>query len=94
MDDLCLLSKYLEQAPLLLLRLEIAAETVGLHVNYKKTEYMLYTQPEDDLYTLAGNKLKQVDNFKYLGSWIQSSEKDMEIRITQAWSALNKMDKV
>ena len=43
---------------------------------------------------LGGNKLKQVDNFKYLGSWIQSSEKDMNIRIGQAWSALNKMMKV
>ena len=67
---------------------------MGLHVNYKKTEYMLYNQPVGDLVTLVGNKLKQVDNFKYLGSWIQSSEKDMNIRIGQAWSALNKMMKV
>ena len=56
--------------------------------------YMLYNQPVGDLVTLGGNKLKQVDNFKYLGSWIQSSEKDMNIRIGQAWSALNKMMKV
>ena len=55
-----------------LLRLKVAAKTVGLHVNYKKTEYMLYNQPVEDLVTLGGNKLKQVDNFKYLGSWIQS----------------------
>ena len=93
-DDLALISDYLEEAQLLLLRLEVAAKTVGLHVNYKKTEYMLYNQPVGDLVTLAGNKLKQVDNFKYLGSWIQSSEKDMNIRIGQAWSALNKMMKV
>ena len=51
---------------------------------------MLYTQPVGDLVTLGGYKLKQVDNFKYLGSWIQSNEKDMNIRIGQAWSALNK----
>ena len=38
--------------------------------------------------------MKQVDNFKYLGSWMQSSEKDMNIRIGQAWGALNKMMKV
>ena len=67
---------------------------MGLHVNYKKTEYMLYNQPVGDLVTLGGNKLKQLDNFKYLGSWIQSSEKDMNIRIGQAWSALNKMMKL
>ena len=90
--DLALISDYLEEAQLLLLRLEVAAKTVGLHVNYKKTEYMLYNQPVGDLVTLEGNKLKQVDNFECLGSWIQSSEKDMNIRIT--WSALNKMIKV
>ena len=67
---------------------------MGLHVNYQKTEYMLYNQPVGDLVTLRGKKLKQVDNFKYLGSWIQSSEKDMNIRIGRAWSALNKMMKV
>jgi len=55
---------------------------------------MLYNQAEGDLVTLEGNKLKQVDNFKYLGSWIQSSEKDMNIRIGQAWSVLKKMMKV
>ena len=32
-DDLALLSDYLEEAQLLLLRLEVASETVGLHVN-------------------------------------------------------------
>ena len=93
-DDLALMSNYLEQAQLLLLRLEVAAEAVGLHVNFKKTEYMLYNLPDGDLVTLDGNKLKQVDDFKYLGAWIQSSEKDMNTRIGQAWSALNKMEKV
>ena len=59
-----------------------------------QTEHRLYNQPEGDLVTLEGNKLKQVYNFKYLGSWMQSSEKDMNIRIGQAWSARNKMMKV
>ena len=49
---------------------------------------MLYNQPESDLLTLEGNELVQVDNFKYLGAWIQSSEKDMSIRIGQSWSPL------
>ena len=55
---------------------------------------MVYNQPDSDLLTIEGNKLKQVENFKYLGAWIQSSEKDMEVRIGQAWGALNKMEKV
>lgn len=93
-DDLALLSNYVEQAQLLLLRLEIAAEAVGLHVNYKKTQYMLYNQADADLVTLEGKNLKQVEDFKYLGSWLQSSKRDMEIRIGQAWHALSKMDKL
>ena len=93
-DDLALMSNTLEQAQLLLLRLEIAAETVGLHVNFKKTEYMLFNQEEGELVTLEGNRLKEVEDFKYLGAMIQSSEKDMNIRIGQAWQALNKMDKI
>ena len=38
--------------------------------------------------------MKLVDNFIYLGSSIQSSQKDMEVRIGQAWNALNKMDRI
>ena len=66
----------LEQAQLLLLRLEIAAEAVGLHVNFKKTEYMQFNQEEGEVVTLDGNRLKEVEDFKYLGALIQSSEKD------------------
>ena len=57
-DDLALISDYLEEAQLLLLRLEVAAKTVGLHGNYKKTEYMLDNLPVGDLVTLGGKKLK------------------------------------
>lgn len=56
-DDVGLLSINLEEAQLLLLRLEVAAKTVGLHFNYKKTEYMLHNQPDGDLVPLEGNKL-------------------------------------
>ena len=32
------------------------------------------------------------DDFEYLGSWINNTERDMKIRIAKAWSALNKVD--
>ena len=70
--------------------MEIAGEAIGLHVNWKKTEYMLYNQADTDLITPEGKKLKQVEDFKYLGSWIESSKNDMEIRIGLAWQALKK----
>ena len=41
---------------------------------------------------LNGNILKQVDDFKYLGSYISSSKKNFEIRKAQAWVACNKIN--
>ena len=37
--------------------------------------------------------LKRVDDFKYLGSWINTTERDLKIRIAKAWAASNKLDK-
>ena len=87
-DDLALISNTLEQAQLFLLRLELAAAQIGLHVNETKTEFMSYNQPEGDLITLHENKLNQVDDILYLRSWIESTEKDMNVRMS--WTALNK----
>ena len=93
-DDLALLSNTLEQAQLLLQKLESAAKQIGLHINESKTEYMSFNQPEGVLNTIEGTKLKQVNDFLYLGSWINSCEKDINVRIGKAWAAMDKMDKV
>ena len=93
-DDLALISNTLEEAQILLLRLQTTAEAVGLHIKYKKMEYVFYNQTESNFATQQGNRLNLVDNIKYLGSWIQSSQKDMKVRISQAWNALNKMDRI
>ena len=89
-DDIALLSDTIEKAQLLLLRVELAAESIGLHVNEKKTEYITYNQDESEIITLTGKHL--VEDFKYLASWINTSEKDMNTRIGLAWAAANKMD--
>ena len=40
---------------------------------------------------LANEKpLKKVDDFKYLGSWVDNSEKDIKTRKAQAWAAIGK----
>ena len=72
----------------------MAAGTIGLHANFKNTEYMLFNLDETDLKRLSGDLLKQVHDFKYLGLWIADSKKDMEVRIGLAWKALNKLDKI
>ena len=43
------------------------------------------------IHTILNSEIKIVDNFKYLGSWMQSSEKDLNIRKALAWSAANNM---
>ena len=93
-DDIALISDNLEKAQLLPLRVESAAATVGLHVNDEKTKFVILNDVEGDLRTLHGCTLEQVEDFEYLGSWVRSTERDMNIRIVKAWSALNKMDVV
>ena len=47
-----------------------------------------------ELKSLGGELLKQVEDFKYVGSLITDSKRDIEVRIGLAWKALNKLDKI
>ena len=42
---------------------------------------MLYNQPDGDMFTLKGAKLRKVDDFIQLGSWIQSCQKYAELHM-------------
>ena len=44
--------------------------------------------------SLNGEKIKQVEDFKDLGSYIASTERDVNIRLRKAWDALNELDKI
>ena len=52
-------------------------------------EYMCYNQT-GDISTLEGTPLKLVDKFTYLGSSVESTEKDIVTRLTKAWTAINR----
>ena len=39
-------------------------------------------------------KIKQVEDFKDLGSYIASTERDVNIRLGKAWDALNELDNI
>ena len=39
--------------------------------------------------TLDGTSLKLVDKFTYLGSSVSSTEKDIDTRLTKAWTAID-----
>ena len=51
---------------------------------------MCYNQT-GDISTLDGTSLKLVDKFTYLGSSIPSTEKDIDTRLTKAWTAIDKL---
>ena len=50
---------------------------------------MCYNQT-GDISTLEGTPLKLVDKFTYLGSSVESTEKDINTRLTKAWTAINR----
>ena len=89
-DDIAILANTPDQAETLLHSLERAAAGIGLYVNAHKTEYMCYNQT-GDISTLDGTPLKLVDKFNYLGSRVESTEKDIETRLTKAWTAINRL---
>ena len=44
-----------------------------------------------DISTLDGTPLKLVDKFTYLGSSVSSTEKDIDMQLTKAWTAIDKL---
>ena len=89
-DDIAILANTPKQAETLLHSLERAAASIGLYVNAHKTEYKCFNQT-GDISTLDGTPLKLVDKFTYLGSSVASTEKDIDTRLTKAWTAINRL---
>ena len=89
-DDIAILANTPKQAETLLNSLGRAATGLGLHVNKHKREYMCFNQT-GDISTLEGTPLKLVDKFTYLGISISSTEKDIDTRLTKAWTAINRL---
>ena len=89
-NDVAILSNTPNQGETLRHRLERAAAGTGFHVDAHKTEYMCYNQT-GDISTLDGTSLKLVYKFTYLGSSISSTEKDIDTRLTKAWTAIDSL---
>ena len=70
-------------------------QKVGLGINAKKTKGLpLNVDSPAPLHTADGTEIEWVEDFKYLGSWVESTEKDMSVRRALAWQALNKMNSI
>ena len=89
-DDIAILANAPAQAETLLHSLERDAAAIGLHVNAQKTEYMCFNQTSD-ISTLGGSSLKRVDKFTYIGSSVSSTKKDIDTRLTKAWTAIDRL---
>ena len=85
-DDISLLSDEIAQAQELLLRVERECKKVGLGINAKKTKGLpLNVDSPAPLHTADGTEIEWVEDFKYLGSWVESTEKDISVRRALAW---------
>lgn len=93
-DDIVLISEVLTQAQELLGRVESVAESVGLHCNVKKTKVMTFNHEQINITAKNGEQIEVVKDFKYLGSYTASTEKDLKVRKAQAWKALNKLHNI
>ena len=49
------------------------------------------TYQTGDITTLDGDSLKLVDKFTYVGSSVSSTEKDIDTRLTKAWTAIDRL---
>ena len=93
-DDLALVAETIENMENLLHSLETAASQVGLYCNELKTEFISSSGNVQPLVSLNGIDIKRVSNFKYLGSYINTSDSDFKTRKSLAWKACNKLNKI
>jgi hypothetical protein len=64
--------------------LDSSVAKVGLKMNTSKTKYMSFNLQKSV-------NIKTTALIKYLGAWMQSSEKDIKTLKAAAWRAWNKM---
>ena len=94
-DDTALVTEELEQAQYFLHRVQENAAKIALHLNSDKTEFTSFNQAQDSvLKTVNSENIKKVDNFKYLGAWIDDTANDVKVRKALAWKACNKLNKI
>ena len=74
----------------LLQSLEKAAGGIGFHLNAEKIEYTCFNQ-KGDISILNDGSLKLVDKFTYQVSSVSSTENDVSMRLTKAWTAFNRL---
>ena len=94
-DDLTIVTDKTNEAIILLHTIEKAAEEIGLSINTGKTKFISINQGINEVIkSLNGKNIKEVSDFKYLGSYIQSTEKYINIILAKSWAALNEINSI
>ena len=96
-DDITLITDSMHEAQAMLDSLEAAALQVGLKMNDDKTKFMSVNIPEEEPQVIkasSGEDIERVEDFVYLGAWINGSEHDIVVRKAKAWAACHKMKKI
>ena len=85
-DDTALLASTPARAETLLQSLKRTAESIGLHINAQKTEYMCFNQ-RANISTQKGSSLKLVDKISHQGSRVSSTVTYIKKWLAKAWTA-------
>ena len=85
----------MNQAQVLLTRLETSSAKVVLHLNVTRTKIIAYNQLEEiNIKCKDGTTIDITDDFKYLGSYVDSTAKEIKVRKAQAWTACYQLRKI
>ncbi|KAK3572040.1 hypothetical protein QTP86_022268, partial [Hemibagrus guttatus] len=97
-DDIVICSESREQMEENLERWRFALERRGMKVSHSKTEYMCVNEREGSgTVRLQGEEVKKVQEFKYLGSTVQSNGecgKEVKKRMQAGWNGWRKVSGV
>ncbi|KAK3537534.1 hypothetical protein QTP70_013288 [Hemibagrus guttatus] len=97
-DDIVICSESREQVEENLERWRFALERRGMKVSRSKTEYMCVNEREGSgTVRLQGEEMKKVQEFKYLGSTVQSNGecgKEVKKRVQAGWNGWRKVSGV
>ena len=73
-------------------QMRVMGTNIGLHINLGPGSMTLkIIDKGPQCTTTGGTALKEVNDFKYLGKWVNSTEQVLKVRKALAWRALNDM---
>ena len=99
-DDIVICSESKEQVEEKLEIWRYALERRGMKVNRRKTEYMCVNERQDNgsgTVTMQGEEVAKVEDFKYLGSTVQSNGecgREVKKRVQAGWNGWRRMSGV